>query len=494
MSVTLVERVRFLVLPVIELNFPNPIETRTDLFDRDTELQLIQQTLDSPIRRPIVIMGERVTGKTSLLNVSVESIAKEQRVNVLPLPHVESRANLAEEVLEGIAGEVGTTLYREGLRSPTGELLLSTNAEFVRTASELSARRSDSSFLLCLEELDSMLVKCTDATSDQILGLILHLVNNTEIPVKFLFTMTRTAEHILRSHATSFVNSARIIRVEPWGFEEACEFVTWLFKGAVTFPREAQELIFASCGGHPYLTKAVLRALQELLERSGTAPAITPQLLHTAITAAVVSPELDFTLENIVKVHFSSEELQLLMEVASTGATDLRSLRSPYPEMAYELQRRRFVRIDGNGRCTPTFGLLGEWLKRKPRTLPRLSVSVPSAADPPADASQDVPTLVIDDIRNRVFIDSTEIFLTPQEIIFLRYVAEHAGSVVDRQTVTAEVWPNDVLMEGARETRLDALVSRLRRALDDDGTKYLETRRGRGFYLNPRTVRIHRKA
>jgi len=63
------------MFPAVELNFPNPVETLADLFDRDAELELVLTALRSPTRRPIVIMGERVMGKTSLLNVAAEAAA-----------------------------------------------------------------------------------------------------------------------------------------------------------------------------------------------------------------------------------------------------------------------------------------------------------------------------------------------------------------------------------------------------------------------------------
>ena len=53
----------------LELNFPNTVERPADLFDRTSQLELICETLASPARRIAVIMGERRTGKTSLLKV-----------------------------------------------------------------------------------------------------------------------------------------------------------------------------------------------------------------------------------------------------------------------------------------------------------------------------------------------------------------------------------------------------------------------------------------
>lgn len=43
------------MFPAVDLNFPNPVETLADLFDRDAELELVLTALRSPTRRPIVI-------------------------------------------------------------------------------------------------------------------------------------------------------------------------------------------------------------------------------------------------------------------------------------------------------------------------------------------------------------------------------------------------------------------------------------------------------
>ena len=82
------------------MNFPNPVQTRADLFGRDQELQRIQATLRLSKRRPIIIMGERLMGKTSLLNVALEWVTQDNQVVLIRLPHVASREQFVEEILE----------------------------------------------------------------------------------------------------------------------------------------------------------------------------------------------------------------------------------------------------------------------------------------------------------------------------------------------------------------------------------------------------------
>jgi hypothetical protein len=492
----------------MELNFPNPVETRADLFDREQELGVVQETLRSSTRRPVVIMGERVMGKTSLLNVVVEWVTGQDQLTVLQLPHVGSREAFVEEVLDGIAAQARTSLHQLGLRDERGRLRISTVTDFARVAGELAGAGGGQAFVLCLDELDSMLVNCPDDTAaNQILDLILHVVGRTTLPVKFVFTLTRTASRILRSDASPFLSAARIVRLAPWTPERTRAFVDRLVPAGSALDGDGHDLLYASGGGHPYLTKAVLRSLlddpdpdrdphpdrdQDRDPHPDRRRELDRERVRAAVAATITSPEVDFTLENIAKVHFSADELGVLRRIAAAvDPMHAGALAAP-PGVLHELRQRRYLRVDPDGRYRQSFGLLGEWLKCQPW----LDHPPPGAAAGPAGASAqpyagpygDPPALVIDDDRKRVFFGPDELQLTAQEYRFLNCLAAHAGTVVDRSTVASEVWAEEVLAGGVREGRLDALVYRLREELGT-ASGYVETRRGRGFYVSPEHVR-----
>lgn len=482
--------------PRLELNFPNPIETKSDLFDREPELAEVQETVRSPARRPAAIMGERVMGKTSLLNVVIEWATEESQLSVLQLPHVSSRDAFVEELLDGIAAEAHTSLHQLGLRDDRGRLRLSTVTEFARVAGELTAAAAGQTFVLCLEELDSMLVNCPDDTSaNQILDLILHLVSRTSLPIKFVFTITRTAPQILRSDASPFLSAARIVHLGSWTPEQAGQFARQLLAGMSTLDPSAEERLYALGGGHPYLTKALLQALLDLRTRPAGSPGpagetVTAEDLAAAVEAAIASPEVDFTLENVAKVHFTAEQLALLRRAADQP--DLVLGPEPAGPAAHELANRGYLRPEPGGRYRLAYGLLGEWLRRQP-WADRPAAEPPGAGerdpDPDRTAGAGESTLLIDDRRKRVFLGGEELALTAQEYRFLNCLGAYAGSVVDRYTIATEVWPEEVLMDGVREGRLDALVYRLRDQLGRKASKYIETRRGRGYYVSPEHIR-----
>jgi hypothetical protein len=160
--------------------------------------------------------------------------------------------------------------------------------------------------------------------------------------------------------------------------------------------------------------------------------------------------------------------------------------------VVHGLLQRRYLRADDTGRYIQAFGLLGEWLKRRPWSggrQPATTARAMAMAVAHPGAAGDLPVLLIDDSRGRVFLGADEVALTAQEYRFLNFLVAHAGSVIDRYTIAAEVWPDEVLVDGIREGRLDALVYRLREELGGKASKYIETRRGRGYYVSPDVVR-----
>jgi DNA-binding response OmpR family regulator len=468
-----------------ELNFPNPVVTRADLFGRDRELSLIEAVLGSSIQRPIIIQAERVIGKTSLLNVVAEW-ALNSGLSVLHLPHVTSRDQLIEEILDGMAAESHTSLYRLGLRGNNGELTLTTMSSFVQAATELAGQAAKT-FLLCLDELDSMLRRCPDERSaEQILDFVQHVVTRTALPLKFICTTTRTVSQILGSDAGHFMQGSRIAELRPWSEEESRDFVDRIV-GDTLVEDEAHVVIHQLCGGHPYLTKAILQAFDDGLadvptvtERGGTAePAtLTPLVVRRAADAALRSPEVAFTLNNIVTAHFSAEERATLLHAARAGD----ALLTPTPhhgEPIHALAIRGYLRRMPDGTYRQAYGLLAEWLVHR-----HWPADDALPAEPPSPVVDQLPHLVVDLDRRRVFLGPQEIDPGPQGYRFLACLIEHSGHVVDRQTVAAAVWPQDQHEDGIGDGRLDALVHRLRDQLGRHGARYIQTRRGRGWILD----------
>jgi DNA-binding response OmpR family regulator len=88
--------------------------------------------------------------------------------------------------------------------------------------------------------------------------------------------------------------------------------------------------------------------------------------------------------------------------------------------------------------------------------------------------------LAIDLRARRVTLGNDEIALTPKEFELLTLLAAHAGEIVSRQRILAEVWQTSWL--GSTKT-IDVHVAALRRKLGDPA--WIETVRGAGLRLLP---------
>jgi len=91
---------------------------------------------------------------------------------------------------------------------------------------------------------------------------------------------------------------------------------------------------------------------------------------------------------------------------------------------------------------------------------------------------QRVGSLEIDRRTRRVYVDSTEVMLSPKEFDLLALLADDAGAVVSRQQIMDDVW--DPHWYGPTKT-LDVHIASLRKKLGDPSL--VETVRSIGFRL-----------
>ena len=482
----------------IELNFPNPVTTAQDFFDREKALAEIQQTLQSTTRRPIAILGERKTGKTSLLNRVTEWVEQAGLAVVLHLPHAYVRDDLAAEIIYGICFEVGLSPQQTGLLDDQGQFRLTSVNEFVHMLRQLIASKPGIQFVICIDEIDSLLKKCDDTAANEILDFILHLIEQARLPLHFLFTMTQITEQILRSYTSPFLSSTKLIRLAPWNLVESSQFVSWLLQDYLAVDPDIHRQIFAAAGGHPYFTKALLNALLEQVQADSPPLPLTSALVDAAVTDCVSSLEVDFTLANIAEAHLSPPEHQILSGFIATQnglpEKDLSESGSQYLTAARDLHQRGYLTLQ-NGVYHLRIGILRRWLKKKtfglqiepakPAALtesPAKAGLLPAAADIP-------PKLLIDDNQERVYLGDQELQLSSLLYRALCCLGQNKGGLVKKQTLV-EAWPDDEQKDGISEASIDQVIRRLREKLNDDANNpiYLKTVRGRGYLLDPDLV------
>ncbi len=113
------------------------------------------------------------------------------------------------------------------------------------------------------------------------------------------------------------------------------------------------------------------------------------------------------------------------------------------------------------------------------RNLPRMPKRASTEKQPDA-------VLLVDAAQQRVFLGDEEVDLSPFEYRLLVCLARRQGKVVGKETVAREVWPEEAYAKGFGDTRIDALIARVRKRIGDDARhpRFIETRRGIGYILH----------
>lgn len=90
--------------------------------------------------------------------------------------------------------------------------------------------------------------------------------------------------------------------------------------------------------------------------------------------------------------------------------------------------------------------------------------------------------LVVDGFAREASLDGMPLELSPKEFDLLRYLAEHAGEVVSKRRLLAEVWRQPY---GGSEKTVDVHLSWLRKKLGESAadSRYLQTVRGVGIKM-----------
>jgi two-component system KDP operon response regulator KdpE len=116
-----------------------------------------------------------------------------------------------------------------------------------------------------------------------------------------------------------------------------------------------------------------------------------------------------------------------------------------------------------------------EQLDARIRAVLRRSAAADSATPPLT-----IGDLTVDPRSRRVSYAGRPVELAPKEFDLLAHLAAHAGAVVSKRELLAEVWQ---LPYGGSDKTVDVHLSWLRRKLGEDGARLLQTVRGVGVRL-----------
>jgi hypothetical protein len=336
---------------VMELNFPNPVSEEKDFYGRRAQLEHIEQVFLSGSPKPVIAMGERRIGKTSLQLVTTKRLMTrgEGRFVSLLLPPaqaIRSFDDYGKEMLQRLCSYLGKNLQETGLTDDRGRFQLADIGQFTAAAARLLEGTPDKTFIVCLDEFDTVLLNCDAAEADRILALTEHISERSELPLLIYFTMTSFPESVRDSYSSTVIAHSEVIELGPFSQSETIEMVTGLLQDQVVLEDLAMERLFHLSGGHPYFVKLLL---DHLLARHGEGPGliISQQMLDEVIPEAVRDPRARHALDNIYKVHFSRPEQQLVLLLAERGAgitgEELRAVGAGFLTAAKRLHRRGYL-------------------------------------------------------------------------------------------------------------------------------------------------------
>jgi hypothetical protein len=477
---------------IIELNFPNDVRDEKDFYGRKAELERIERTLLAGSGRPLLILGERRIGKTSLQTVSARRLATRDGDRFVPLflppaRNIRSLSDYAKELLQCLCSYLGKNLKETGTMSDEGQFQWISAGHFRDTLARLLEEATDRTFIVCIDELDTILLESARTEAAQVLGLTDYIIEKADLPLVLCLTMTRLPEAETESFGSLNISKSEVIPLGPLPRREMEDMLEGILGGQVLLDDSAQDLLFGLSGGHPYVTKLLVDRLLARYWSEGTKLSVTQAMVEQVISDASDDPRARHAMANIYKVHFSTQEQQLAMLLSDrlieghTGlaAQELRILGPSFLKAAKVLARRGYLARDAQGGCDFRIKFLGWWLhdweeyeeERENLNLEALSQKF------------DID-IEIDWTTRQVRIRGKRVELTPQEYLALACLCQRAGQLVTKDQLAQELWPE--AKGDVSDAAIDATIYRLRGKLGDDARRprYIKRVAGQGFILH----------
>ncbi len=443
------------------LHFPQSIQHVDYFFDRDKELDDIHQSLQGRNAQPVIIKGERLVGKTSLLNVSLNSLSPDTTL-VVRVPPIKSTNDLLREILAGVGGHLHTAYT-------VPESAVQSLIVFLHTLEKLlqpQKRRA----LIALDELDSMLYEADEEAGRQLVRDLQYLIETRPDLLRFLMTMSHIPRTLIHSYPSPLTTGARFIQLGLWSRQESDAFLRWLGGHAVHFEPPVFAEFFRWSGGHPYFIKALLKALIE--GRKTPSPRFYLQNreeVEQAAHSVLREPNVKVALQNLWEAHFTPDEQDVLQHLADQdSAVPMATLVAQGLGQAVQsLLERQYLRAEGE-KVTVRLGLLALWLRWQ-------QTSVLGMQPGPG-------TLVVDLQAHQAYLDGNPIHLTSQEVKVFSILARHRGTPVSPDMLMDYLWPDD---EEVSQDRLFKALHRLRTKLRENSrnSRFIKTVRGKGYML-----------
>lgn len=473
--------------------FPAAVQRPEDFFDRDHPLEEILHTLRIGARQPVVVQGERGMGKTSLLLRLERALGKEHqddwhwRTFYITPGRLDSWEQFSWELLDGLEFTL-SDLDDPPILDDTFRHHRLTFNRLVQWVNRLMgaglAQDPRLRVVILMDEIDKGSVH--PDVLEKILASIHYLVEKTDLPLFFLMTIIARS---LPEPAWGSPLPAKLIRLAPLDDASLDDMVTTLADmQGWDLPTDALvDWVHHLSGGHPYLAKLLLAAIQrEQLARGDSSPLQWQP--STFLQRALQMEEARQLLEDVYRRFFSDEEKAVALELAARGeqgvpADEPAQWREPYQRALWRLQKRGYVWLAEHDIYRYRMAFWAEWLRAwSDWSLERAAHPIPGLHAP-----QLPPGICIVGPTQRVYVNGNEVEISGFPYRALFYLAQHAGQVVSKDELIRAIYPNE--FHAATDQQIDVIISRVRKALGDTRPyRYLTTLRGRGYRLEQATI------
>lgn len=281
-----------------------------DFFDRKRELEAALPILLSPaIKRPIVILGERRAGKSSMLALLVNKLPRESFIKVeIPWGTIHTAEKLIEEIL--------SRLYR-AVKCKDSDLLdacrqVANFSEFQHMIEKLAEYDQGKTIFILIDEFDAIVLESiTDEIQRrQIFGLLSLLIETPSLPVKIILTTAKEPSKLETGLASPLTAKAQIISLRPFPKDDLDEMIREIMNSSQNSITEDElQKVFDLSGGWPYYAKAIIIYLIQLPPDSG-------RIIQSTEKAR---EEIASTCEHLYLKHWDDNERACLLYMASRG-------------------------------------------------------------------------------------------------------------------------------------------------------------------------------
>jgi len=262
-----------------------PLTDGVGFFGRDSVLQFVRNTLNSPYQNVIVLFGQRRIGKTSLIHQLRQS--GETPAGCRPIYFdLQGRAEHAlAQVLYGLAREISRSLAIE--LPPRAAFEDETFFQYVFLPEVYRVIGNDR-LLVLVDEFDVLGGEHVppDAAYHVLFGYLQDLLIDEQRHLTFIFVVGRRLDE-LPSRIKATFKSAQCKRISLLDRASATDLIVEPARGIVSYDRDAVEKLHALTSGHPYFLQLLCYELFDRCIRRGntriTADDISDDVLEQAM-------------------------------------------------------------------------------------------------------------------------------------------------------------------------------------------------------------------